>query len=115
MERILIGLINDIDPLGSRKVYMKGMELAIFRLSDGTVTVMENRCPHKNGKLSEGMVCGHVVHCPLHDWKIDMISGNVQAPDHGNVLTFEVEVEAQSGEIYVLWDPAWGTGMCQTG
>ncbi|MBB6734850.1 nitrite reductase small subunit NirD [Cohnella zeiphila] len=101
MAKVLVGNIADIDVKGARTIRLEGTEIAIFRLSDGQVKALENRCPHKNGKLSEGMVCGTAVHCPLHDWKIDLRSGNVYEPDDGCVATFETEVDGASGSIYI--------------
>ncbi|MBB3068035.1 nitrite reductase/ring-hydroxylating ferredoxin subunit [Paenibacillus baekrokdamisoli] len=55
----------------------------------------------QGGLLSEGMVCGKIVHCPLHDWRIDLYSGLVNEPDDGCVTTFRAEVDHESGSIYV--------------
>ncbi|MDF2725615.1 MAG: nirD [Paenibacillus sp.] len=99
--RWLVGNVSEIDVLGSRQIRLQETEIALFRLSDGNVYAVENRCPHKGGKLSEGMVCGANVHCPLHDWRIELKSGDVQEPDIGCVTTFAVEVDRESGEIYL--------------
>jgi nitrite reductase (NADH) small subunit len=101
MTKMLIGKVTDIDVKGSRTFKVGDTEIALFRLSDGNVLAVENKCPHKGGALSEGMVCGSKVHCPLHDWRIDLYSGQVQAPDTGCVPTYEVEVDPGSGSIYV--------------
>lgn len=101
MTKIQVARLDDIDRRGSRTVFVEGKEVAIFRLSDGSVHAIENRCPHKGGKLSEGMVCGAAVHCPLHDWKINLRSGRVQEPDHGEVTVYEIEVDEATGAIYI--------------
>ncbi|WP_372630744.1 nitrite reductase small subunit NirD [Cohnella sp.] len=101
MTKLLVGSIDDIDVKGSRTLRIQDKYIALFRLSDGEVLAVENRCPHKGGTLSEGMVCGKVVHCPLHDWKVDLRSGKVQEPDEGCVDTYEVEVDRSSGAVYV--------------
>ncbi|MNP09105.1 Assimilatory nitrite reductase [NAD(P)H] small subunit [compost metagenome] len=101
MAKIQVGRITDIDILGSRTIQFDDIEVALFRLSDGTVKAVENSCPHKGGRLSEGMVCGSSVHCPLHDWKIDLSSGEVHKPDDGCITTFETEVDETSGSIYI--------------
>ncbi|HJV16660.1 MAG TPA: nitrite reductase small subunit NirD [Bacillales bacterium] len=68
--------------------------IAIFKLSNGMVRAIENRSPHpKGGVLSEGLVSGDYVFCPVYDWRISLIDGKVQAPDEGQVRTFSVEVE----------------------
>ncbi|MEF3353156.1 nitrite reductase small subunit NirD [Paenibacillus sp. GYB006] len=100
-QRYLVAHESDIDMLGTRVVTIENTEVALFRLSDGTIRALENRCPHKGGKLSEGMVCGNMVHCPLHDWKIHLASGKVQTPDEGEVSAYVVEVDPPSGIVYV--------------
>lgn len=100
-EKLLVGTISEIDARGSRKIRFKESEIAIFRLSDGNLLAVENKCPHKGGQLSEGMVCGTAVHCPLHDWKIDLRSGRVQEPDEGCVPTYPVELDQKSGFVYI--------------
>lgn len=74
-------------------------EIALFKLSNGEIRAIENKCPHKGGKLSEGIVCDHHVFCPLHDWKINLQDGLVQAPDEGCVTTYRVEVTVQNGDV----------------
>ncbi|WP_379133680.1 nitrite reductase small subunit NirD [Paenibacillus sp. sgz500958] len=101
MTKMLIGNVTDIDLKGSRVFKVNDTEIALFRLSAGDVLAIENKCPHKGGALSEGMVCGTKVHCPLHDWRIDLHSGKVQEPDKGCVTTFEVEVDLLNGSVYV--------------
>ncbi|ALS24136.1 MULTISPECIES: nitrite reductase small subunit NirD [Paenibacillus] len=101
MERIMVARVSDIPALRSRTVKVAGTEIAVFKLSSGELHAIENRCPHKNGKLSEGIVCDHHVFCPLHDWKINMKDGLVQAPDEGCVMTFPVEVDAE-GKVFLL-------------
>lgn len=69
-------------------------EIALFKLSNGEVYAIENRSPHpKGGVLSEGLVSGEYVFCPVYDWKISLVDGRVQAPDVGQVRTFKVEME----------------------
>jgi len=91
-ERMALARVEDL-PIGTGKtVRCDDLELAVFRLNDGTVRAVENRCPHKNGVLAEGMVSGHYVFCPLHDRKIDLNDGLVQKPDTGCVRTFATSV-----------------------
>ncbi len=61
MERIMVARVSDIPALRSRTVKVAGTEIAVFKLSSGELHAIENRCPHKNGKLSEGIVCDHHV------------------------------------------------------
>lgn len=99
--KLLVANLSDIDVKGSRRIKVEDIEIAMFRLTDGSVLAVENRCPHKGGLLSEGMVCGSTVHCPLHDWKIDLRSGIVKEPDDGCIKTFETEIDHNSGSIYI--------------
>ncbi|MEK4363235.1 nitrite reductase small subunit NirD [Paenibacillus sp. FSL M8-0212] len=101
MNKFRIGHLADIDEKGARTFLIKDTEIAVFKLSDGSLHAVENRCPHKGGKLSEGMVCGTAVHCPLHDWKIDLRNGKVHEPDEGCLNTYKTEVDGNSGEIYI--------------
>jgi nitrite reductase (NADH) small subunit len=69
-------------------------EIAVFKLTSGEVFAIENRSPHpKGGVLSEGLVSGEFVYCPVYDWKISLRDGKVQAPDNGQVKTYKVEVK----------------------
>jgi len=99
-----VGKLSDLSEKRSRILRVDGVEIALFKLSTGEVRAIENRCPHKNGKLSEGIVCDHHVYCPLHDWKINLNDGQVQSPDEGCVTTYEVEVDQVSGEIRLCLD-----------
>lgn len=99
--KFLIANLSDIDVKSSRKLKIDDKEIALFRLSDDSILAVDNKCPHKGGQLSEGMVCGTAVHCPLHDWKIDLRSGRVHEPDEGCITTYKTEVDRESGSIYV--------------
>ena len=101
MARIEIGSAIRLTERLGKCVEIGGIELALFRLSDGQIYALENRCPHKGGDLSQGIVSGEFVFCPIHDWKISIKDGNVQAPDHGCVKTYKVEIEA--GKMYIQW------------
>ncbi len=91
-----LGNVNDI-PLGQGACYIvKGAEIAVFRARDGKVSAIENRCPHRQGPLSEGVVGNVKVVCPLHGHKFDLTSG--EGTEKGErVRTFEVR--EQYGEI----------------
>lgn len=99
--KLLVANLSDITVKGSRRIKVNELEIAVFRLSDDSVLAVENSCPHKGGTLAEGIVCGTAVHCPLHDWKIDLRTGRVQEPDEGCVTTFATEVDKASGSIYI--------------
>lgn len=78
-----IGTLSDIPRQGARVVTTSDGQIAVFRASDDSVFALVNRCPHKQGPLSEGIVYGHRVACPLHNWIIELESGEAVAPDVG--------------------------------
>lgn len=99
--KLLVARLSDIDIRSSRTVTIDGKLIALFRLTDGTIRALDNKCPHKGGVLSEGMVCGSTLHCPLHDLKLDLHTGKAHAPDEGSVTAYEVEVDPSSGDIFI--------------
>lgn len=70
-----------------------GEDIAVFRNIEGHVFAVHDRCPHKGGPLSAGLVHGAAVTCPLHGMVIDLATGQAQAPDEGCVRTIPVKVE----------------------
>jgi nitrite reductase (NADH) small subunit len=91
--------VSDIPARGGRVAKVGELELAIFRLSHGGILAVENRCPHRNGKLSEGIVADHTVICPLHGWRINLVTGEAVAPDKGCVAKYPVDI--REGAVYV--------------
>ena len=93
-------LLEEIPLLGSRVVKSaRHGDIAIFRNADNEVFAMHDKCPHKGGPLSQGIVHGRTVTCPLHNWKIGLDTGEAAAPDVGCTRPFRVRVEA--GEVYL--------------
>ncbi len=87
--------ITDIPVLGARRVERtKGIAVAVFRNSEDKVFALLDRCPHKGGPLSQGIVFGESVACPLHNWSIGLADGCARAPDEGCTVPFAVKVEA---------------------
>lgn len=93
MAALDIGVLNDIPRLGSRVVETAQGRIAVFRSRDDQVFAVRDACPHKGGPLSQGIVSGTTVACPLHNWKIDLASGEALGADKGCVNTFVVKVE----------------------
>ncbi len=92
--------LEDIPALGSRIVRPpKGGDIAIFRTSDDKVFALHDKCPHKGGPLSQGLVHGERVTCPLHGWNIGLADGRAVAPDVGGCDRFDVKVE--NGEVWL--------------
>lgn len=85
---IEIGRLGDIVPRGARCLRIAGLNLAVFRTADDRVFALENRCAHKGGPLSEGIVHGTSVTCPLHNWIYDLETGRAQGADEGQVRSF---------------------------
>lgn len=94
-----IGSLNDIPAQGARLVKTAQGCVAVFRTADDRVFALNDRCPHKGGPLSEGIVHGTSVTCPLHNWVFDMNTGQAQGADEGMVRTWPVKV--QGGRILI--------------
>ena len=85
--------VTDIPVLGSRRVSRtQGMDVAVFRSSEDKVFALLDRCPHKGGPLSQGIVHGESVACPLHNWNIGLGDGCAKSPDEGCTPKFAVQV-----------------------
>lgn len=90
-----IGPIGQIPLRGARTVPVAGgPEIAVFRTGDNEVYALVNRCPHKAGPLSQGIVHGDAVACPLHNWTISLKTGEAQGGDKGCTPTVPVKVDA---------------------
>ncbi len=89
---ISIGSINDIPLRGSRCVKNGDMTIAIFRTAENKIFALEDKCPHKNGPLSQGIVHDGCVTCPLHNWVISLESGTTQGADEGQTLAFPIKL-----------------------
>jgi nitrite reductase (NADH) small subunit len=106
-EWTLICKIDDIPVLGSRRVERaQGLDVAVFRNTQDEVFALLDRCPHKGGPLSQGIVFGTSVACPLHNWTIGLCDGQAAAPDEGCTPRFSVKVE--TGQVYLKADELQG-------
>ncbi len=102
-EWTVICRVEDIPVLGSRRVARpKGVDVAVFRNADDQVFALLDRCPHKGGPLSQGIVFGTSVACPLHNWTIGLADGCAQGADEGCTPKFACKVDAGQ----VMLDPA---------
>lgn len=88
-----IGSLDDIPRQGARVVRTTAGCIAVFRTADDRVFALEDRCPHKGGPLSEGILHGDSVTCPLHAWVFDLNTGQALGADEGAVRRFAVRVE----------------------
>lgn len=84
---------KDIPSMGSRKVVIADIEVAIFKTRDDSIFAVNNECPHKQGKLSEGLVHEHMVTCPLHNADIALASGEAIGEDYGCTDVYETKIE----------------------
>jgi nitrite reductase (NADH) small subunit len=89
-----IGALSDIPVQGARVVKTAAGCVAVFRTADDRVFAMDDRCPHKGGPLSEGIVHGTAVTCPLHAWVFSLETGMAQGADDGAVATYPARIEA---------------------
>ncbi|AYF03528.1 nitrite reductase small subunit NirD [Paracoccus yeei] len=94
-----IGSLDDIPRQGARLVKTAQGCVAVFRTMDDQVFALDDRCPHKGGPLSEGIVHGTSVTCPLHNWVFDMNTGSAQGADQGTVRTYPIRV--QQGRVLI--------------
>jgi len=88
-----IARLDEIPRLGARVLRTDTQDIAIFRTATDQVFALRDRCPHKGGPLSQGIVHGGTVTCPLHNWKIDLASGEAQGPDEGCAHRYAAKVE----------------------
>ncbi len=97
--------LSDLPVPGARVVARPGHpdgDVALFRTTTDRVFAVLDRCPHKGGPLSQGIVFGERVACPLHNWTIDLVTGEAAAPDVGCTQGFRVRVD--DGIVYVALD-----------
>jgi len=100
-EWLDIGPVSQISPGTARTLPVQGgEEIAVFHTLDNRFYALVNACPHKRGPLSQGIVHGSVVTCPLHNWNISLKTGEALGDDKGCVPTIPVKVDA--GRIYLL-------------
>lgn len=90
---VSIGPLTEIPRQGARCVKNGDMSIAVFRTSQDQVFALEDKCPHKNGPLSQGIVHEGCVTCPLHNWVISLETGTAQGADVGQTATFEIKIE----------------------
>ena len=92
MSWIDIGAITDIPLRGARIVKTEMGCVAVFRTDDNEVFATSDRCPHKGGPLSEGIVHGRKVTCPLHNWVFSLETGEAQGADDGQIATYPTRI-----------------------
>lgn len=91
-----IGKLQDIPRQGSRCIKLGEMTIAVFRTVEDKVFALEDKCPHKNGPLSQGIVHDGCVTCPLHNWIISLETGEAQGADEGATKSFPVKLDGET-------------------
>jgi nitrite reductase (NADH) small subunit len=104
MRWIKIGTLNDIPRRGARCVATPRGRIAVFRTSEDQVFATVDRCPHKGGPLSQGIVHGTSVTCPLHNLVISLETGKAQGADEGEVRTVPAKVDGD--EVFIAAEAA---------
>ena len=99
LEWIDIGRLADIPPRGARCVQTPHGRIGVFRTADDRVFALDNRCPHRGGPLTEGIVHGHSVTCPLHNWVISLETGRALGADEGAVRT--IPLRNEDGALFI--------------
>ena len=92
-----VGSAADIPLRGARVVKAPGRDIAVFKAADGTIFALNDQCPHKGGPLSQGIVHGRAVTCPLHNWVISLETGEAQGADVG--CTHAIAVKVENGRV----------------
>lgn len=100
-----VGAPEDVPLRGARRVATPGGDIAVFRAGDGAIFALRDLCPHKQGPLSQGIVHGHSVTCPLHNWVIDLASGQATGADAGKGCTPAVPLRVEGGRIFIPVQP----------
>lgn len=103
MNWIAIGKIEDIPLRGARCVKTPQGKIAVFRTAENEVFAIEDHCPHKGGPLSQGIVHGAAVTCPLHNWVISLETGTALGADEGEVRT--IPVRHEDGKLFISLEP----------
>jgi nitrite reductase (NADH) small subunit len=101
---IEIGSVDKIPHLGARVVHVDGRVIALFRTANDEIFALRDRCPHKEGPLSQGIVHGKRVTCPLHNLVLDLPNGKAVPPDVGCVLAYPVKVK--EGSVWITLQEA---------
>ena len=101
-----VASLEEIPSQGGRVVKSAKGDIALFRTAEGEIFALQDKCPHKGGHLSQGIVFGKKVACPMHSWHIGLEDGVAVAPDVGCAATYPVKVEG--GKVFLSLTPNEG-------
>jgi nitrite reductase (NADH) small subunit len=107
-----VASIDSIPVQEGRKIRFRGWDFALFHLAGGEFRATDNRCPHKQGPLADGLVAGEAVYCPLHNWKISLKTGCALANGTGQVRVYPTKVIG--GHVYAALNDG-GYFLCEGG
>lgn len=107
---IEVGRVEDVPRMGARVVERSEGNIAVFRTAGDEFFALRDQCPHRGGPLSQGIVHGRRVACPLHDWKIHLDSGLAVVPDEGCTASYPVRIE--NGMVLLSLEPNPDAGGC---
>ena len=96
-----VGAVEDVPLRGARRIAHPGGDIAVFRSGDDRIFALRDRCPHKHGPLSQGIVHGHAVTCPLHARVIDLATGEFKGADAGQGCAPVIPVRVQAGRLLI--------------
>lgn len=96
---IEVGTVEDIPALGARVIKGGDVDIAVFKAENGVIFALRDRCPHLGGPLSQGIVHGTSVTCPLHNWVISLETGEAQGADKG--CTHAIPVRVENGRVLI--------------
>jgi nitrite reductase (NADH) small subunit len=96
-EWLDVGSVDDVPLRGARTIATGQGDIAVFKAADGTLFALWDKCPHRGGPLSQGIVHGHAVTCPLHNWVISLATGSAMGADSG--CTRKVPLKVEDGRI----------------
>lgn len=99
-----VGTVGEVPRLGARTVATPRGNVALFRTASDEIFALVDRCPHKGGPLSQGIVHGTSVTCPLHNWVISLATGEAQGADKG--CTPRIPVRIRSGRVEIRYGAA---------
>lgn len=92
-EWLPVCAVQEIPRQGARVIDLDGTAVAVFRTAQDEIHAIEDRCPHRGGPLSQGIVFDNRVACPLHGWLIRLDTGHACAPDEGCARRYRIKVD----------------------
>lgn len=85
--------VTDVPAGEGRAVTVLDRRIAIFHAESGWYA-LDDRCPHRGGPLSDGVLAERSVICPLHERRFDLVEGRALGPGCG-VTAHRVIVAAE--------------------